>query len=39
VEVGSPGAAGAVERLKARFPAEPYIQFAANLALKRLKKG
>ncbi len=39
VEVGSPGAAEAIERLKERFSAEPYIQFAANLALKRLKKG
>jgi HEAT repeat protein len=35
-EVGSPASRGALERLKARFAAEPYIQFAAALALKRI---
>jgi hypothetical protein len=34
-EVGSVASHGALERLKARFAAEPYIQFAAALALKR----
>jgi HEAT repeat protein len=35
-EVGSPASRDALERLKARFAAEPYIQFAAALALKRI---
>jgi HEAT repeat protein len=38
-EVGSSASHDALERLKARFPAEPYIQFAANLALKRIAPG
>jgi HEAT repeat protein len=35
-EVGSSASHDALERLKARFAAEPYIQFAATLALKRI---
>ncbi|WP_028535502.1 HEAT repeat domain-containing protein [Paludibacterium yongneupense] len=35
-EVGTPAAREALTRLEARFPDEPYIQFAAELALKRL---
>jgi HEAT repeat protein len=35
-EVGSSASQAALERLKARFPSEPYIQFAATLALKRI---
>jgi HEAT repeat protein len=35
-EVGSHACHDALERLKARFAAEPYIQFAATLALKRI---
>lgn len=35
-EVGTPAALGALERFKARFADEPYIQFAADLALKRI---
>jgi len=35
-EVGSSASHDALERLKARFAAEPYIQFAAALALKRI---
>jgi HEAT repeat protein len=35
-EVGSPASHDPLERLKARFPSEPYIQFAAALALKRI---
>ncbi|MEB0140154.1 MULTISPECIES: HEAT repeat domain-containing protein [unclassified Undibacterium] len=38
-EVGTDAAHGALERLKQRFAAEPYIQFAADLALKRSAKG
>jgi HEAT repeat protein len=34
-ELGSTASHAALERLKARFAAEPYIQFAAALALKR----
>jgi HEAT repeat protein len=34
-ELGSGASHDALERLKARFSAEPYIQFAAGLALKR----
>lgn len=36
-EVGSKAAHDALERLKTRFAAEPYIQFAAALALKRIE--
>jgi hypothetical protein len=35
-EVGSGASRDALERLKARFATEPYIQFATALALKRL---
>ena len=35
-EVGTSFSRDALERLKARFPEEPYITFAANLALKRI---
>ncbi len=35
-EVGSEAAHDALERLKLRFGAEPYIQFAVDLALKRI---
>lgn len=35
-EVGSSASHDALLRLKARFAAEPYIQFAADLALKRI---
>jgi HEAT repeat protein len=35
-EVGSSQAGKALENLKARFPDEPYISFAADLALKRI---
>lgn len=35
-EVGSERAAPALQALKARFAEEPYIQFAADLALKRI---
>jgi len=35
-EVGSPAALEPLRRLKTRFPAEPYIQFAADLAIKRI---
>ena len=38
-EVGSDAAIDALERLKQRFAAEPYIQFATNLALKRIGKA
>ncbi|MEI6387303.1 MAG: HEAT repeat domain-containing protein [Spirochaetota bacterium] len=38
-EVGSSFSIGALERLRDRFPEEPYIQFAANLALKRIHDG
>jgi len=34
-EVGSKASHEALERLKTRFASEPYIQFAADLALKR----
>jgi HEAT repeat protein len=36
-EVGSEAAVPALEALKARFPNEPYIVFAADLALKRIR--
>jgi len=35
-EVGSPYSREALENLKVRFPDEPYISFAANIALKRI---
>jgi HEAT repeat protein len=37
-EVGTQAAAAALVRLKARFSDDPYIQFAADLALKRLNE-
>jgi HEAT repeat protein len=39
VEVGSKDAEQPIVRLKARFTEEPYIQFAADLALKRISEG
>ncbi len=38
-EVGTPAAEQALEALKLRFPDEPYIAFAADLALKRVREG
>jgi HEAT repeat protein len=38
-EVGSSAAFDALQRLKQRFASEPYIQFAADLALKRIVKA
>jgi HEAT repeat protein len=38
-EVGSPAARKALVRLKGRFPDEPYVQFAADLALRRIDEG
>ena len=38
-EVGSAAAKEPLERLKARYTGEPYIQFAADLALKRIVEG
>ena len=38
VEVGTGRAAVPLQRLKARWPDEPYIQFAADLALKRIAR-
>jgi len=35
-EVGTPYSREALENLKMRFPGEPYIRFAADLALKRI---
>ena len=35
-EVGTPYSKEALEKLKARFPDEPYIRFAADIALKRI---
>ena len=35
-EVGTPHSRHALELLKARFPDEPYIRFAADVALKRI---
>ena len=37
-EVGTARAQEALEHLKLRFATEPYIQFAANIALKRIAK-
>ena len=36
-EVGTEAAVGPLEALKRRFPAEPYIEFAADLALRRIR--
>lgn len=36
-EVGTEAAMGPLEALKVRFPQEPYITFAADLALKRIR--
>lgn len=38
-ELGSPASHEALERVKRRFADEPYIQFAADLALKRTAKA
>jgi len=38
-EVGSAAALDPLRRLKARFVREPYIQFAADLAIKRIVEG
>jgi len=38
-EVGSSAAREALVRLKGRFPDEPYVQFAADLALRRVDEG
>jgi HEAT repeat protein len=38
-EVGSPAARQALLSLKARFASEPYVQFAADLALRRIDEG
>lgn len=38
-EVGSQAAIAPLEALKQRFAAEPYIQFAADLALRRIRGG
>ncbi|MGS0757735.1 HEAT repeat domain-containing protein, partial [Roseateles sp. GG27B] len=35
-EVGTSAAVGALDALKVRFPDEPYIKFAANLALRSI---
>jgi HEAT repeat protein len=37
-EVASEAAVDPLSRLKARFASEPYIQFAANLAIKRIRE-
>jgi HEAT repeat protein len=37
-EVGTEAAIDPLARLKVRFPSEPYIQFAADLALKRIRE-
>jgi len=39
VEVGSAAALAPLQHLKARYADEPYIQFAADLALKRITEG
>ena len=36
-EIGTEAALEPLEQLKARFPDEPYIEFAVNLALKRIR--
>ena len=38
-EVGDEKAQLALQNLKQRFPGEPYIQFAADLALKRINEA
>jgi HEAT repeat protein len=38
-EVGSPAAREALLSLKARFASEPYVEFAADLALRRIDEG
>jgi len=38
-EVGSAAALSALQRLKARFAEVPYIQFAADLAIKRIQEN
>lgn len=38
-EVGSAAALAPLEALKQRFPDEPYIAFAADLALRRIREG
>ena len=38
-EVGTGAAREALVRLKARFPDQPYVQFAADLALRRIDEG
>ena len=38
-EVGTIAASEPLKRLKARFATEPYIQFAADLAIKRIVEG
>ena len=38
-ELGTSDAAEALVALKARFPDEPYIQFCADFALKRIREG
>lgn len=38
-EVGTEAALPALEALKTRFAGEPYIQFAADLAIRRISKG
>jgi len=38
-EVGSNAALQSLQRLKERFAAEPYIQFAADLAIKRIQEN
>jgi HEAT repeat protein len=39
VEVGTPASRSALENLKARFADEPYIGFAADLAIKRIDEN
>lgn len=39
VELGSARSQASIERVKQRFGSEPYIQFAADLALKRIQQG
>lgn len=38
-EVGSPAALEPLQQLKTRFTQDPYIQFAANLAIKRITEA
>jgi HEAT repeat protein len=38
-EVGTEGALGALKQINSRFPNEPYIQFAADLAIKRIQES